>query len=314
MSEELIPSDEQKSYIEIISPKTKYEEITDALINTISERIESGERPAFLRPKDDGTLELIVFGIEVDQSQPQKTFVSSMDRIIKFKPVEKEKIFSSRGLSLSAITINLESVGYTSQSSDLLEKDVSDIDVEKLLGNIEAGSSSQLSAGTVKLTQEQMEEISTLAALKVQEVIDQMTVARLDGIQHRNSKSYSVFLSYSSTDKDEARKIATFLSKKNIKVFLSEKELKPSTKWEHDIKNALRTSILFCLLATPNSLKSEWVATEWGAAWAYEIPILPILLQCSVKDLPERLRDYQAINFHEMPKILDILNQLSIEQ
>ncbi|KAF0109186.1 MAG: cytoplasmic protein [Anaerolineaceae bacterium] len=123
------------------------------------------------------------------------------------------------------------------------------------------------------------------------------------------SVRYDVFLSYSTKDKVEAKKIETFLTKKNLRVFLSEKDIKPASNWKKDIQNALTNSKLLCVLATPNSLGSEWVITEWGAAWAMRIRILPILLRCSLKDLPERLKDYQSIDFHEMAKILDVLKE-----
>jgi len=133
------------------------------------------------------------------------------------------------------------------------------------------------------------------------------TILRLEEPMSTKTREYDIFLSYSSTDKDEARKLETFLSAKKISVFLSEKELTPSSKWETDIKEALVNSKMLCLLATPNSLKSEWVTTEWGAAWAQNIRILPVLFQCSAKDLPERLRAYQSIAFYEMDKIIDVL-------
>ena len=72
----------------------------------------------------------------------------------------------------------------------------------------------------------------------------------------------------------------------------------------------LGASRLLCVLVTPNSLKDEWVSAEWGAAWAQDIPILPVLLQSSPQDLPSLLRNYQAIDFHSMVKISDILNYI----
>jgi hypothetical protein len=122
-------------------------------------------------------------------------------------------------------------------------------------------------------------------------------------------KKYDVFLSYSTIDKDEARKLEAFLTKNKINVFLSEKEVKPSSKWEIEIKEALRNSSLLCVLATPNSLKSEWVITEWGVAWIQDIKLLPVLLHCSVGDLPERLKAYQAIDYHDMDKIVDVIRE-----
>ena len=102
-----------------------------------------------------------------------------------------------------------------------------------------------------------------------------------------------------------------FLSNEKISVFMSEKEIKPGSRWELDIKNALSNSKMMCILTTPSSIKSEWVTTEWAVAWAKNIRVVPILLHCSAEDLPERLRDYQAIDFHEMSKIVELLREQS---
>ncbi len=127
--------------------------------------------------------------------------------------------------------------------------------------------------------------------------------------QQKTSIPYDVFLSYSTKDKIEAKKVESFLTKKKLRVFLSEKDIKPASEWKKDIQNALGNSRMLCVLATPNSLGSEWVTTEWGAAWGRNIRILPVLLRCSTKDLPEILKDYQSIDFHEMDKILEVLKK-----
>jgi len=140
-------------------------------------------------------------------------------------------------------------------------------------------------------------------------LVDHNRLTTITQIQQPVFKHYDIFLSYATTDKDDARKINSFLSKKKLKVFMSEKEIEPGSKWEDDIKNALKNSDLLCILATPNSLKSQWVTTEWGVAWVNDVRILPVLLQCSASDLPERLKAYQSINFHEMARIVEFLKK-----
>ena len=133
----------------------------------------------------------------------------------------------------------------------------------------------------------------------------------VDNPQNSKSKKFDVFLSYSTIDKDEARKIESFLSRRKYKVFLSEKTINPSEEWKEEIREALENSKLLCILATPNSLKSEWVIREHGAAWGLRIRTLPVLFQCATKDLPDILRDHQAINFHEISKIVDVIKKIS---
>ncbi|MFC1608470.1 TIR domain-containing protein [Candidatus Latescibacterota bacterium] len=67
------------------------------------------------------------------------------------------------------------------------------------------------------------------------------------------------------------------------------------------------TSEEMVVLVTPRSISSEWVLTEWDAAWALGKIITPILLELSFDKLPDRLRNYQGLNFHDLGQFLDAL-------
>jgi hypothetical protein len=136
------------------------------------------------------------------------------------------------------------------------------------------------------------------------------TILKLEETQTVKAVKYDIFLSYSTSDKDEARKLEALFSNEKIKVFMSEKEVKPGSTWEVDIKDALSNSKMMYILATPNSIKSEWVTTEWAVAWAKKIRIVPVLLHCSISDLPDRLKAYQTIDFHETSKIIETYRAL----
>lgn len=110
---------------------------------------------------------------------------------------------------------------------------------------------------------------------------------------------YDVFLSYSSKNQDKADKIYKAIQKAGGFVFQSGKNLEAGTDFSDSIKKAIRASREFWLLASPESTKSEWVISEWAAAWALDKKIVPILFQCSPKDLPDRLEAKQAINIDE---------------
>jgi TIR domain len=58
------------------------------------------------------------------------------------------------------------------------------------------------------------------------------------------------------------------------------------------------------LLVSPTSLKSDWVLTEWGAAWALGKKIVPILHRCSPEQLPDRIRRLQCVDFYKYSELI----------
>lgn len=123
-------------------------------------------------------------------------------------------------------------------------------------------------------------------------------------------KAYDVFLSYSTLNSNQANKIYDFLISKGVKVFMSQKEIQPSANWEEVIKHALKNSRLFCILASKESLSSDWVKSEVSIAWYADKPTLPILYQCSVDDLPNTLQRYQSIDFYQHEKIVGVIEKI----
>jgi hypothetical protein len=115
---------------------------------------------------------------------------------------------------------------------------------------------------------------------------------------------YDVFLSYSSQDVQEANKIFNAIKKAGRTVFLANKSLKPGDEFDDKIRDELLASTELWLLVRPSSLKSDWVLTEWGAAWALKKKIVPILLRCDVRQLPGRIRRRQCIDFHDYLELI----------
>lgn len=136
------------------------------------------------------------------------------------------------------------------------------------------------------------------------------TILKVEGVQNHGKKLYDVFLSYSTANKDQVRVIYDFLTSKKLNVFMSEKKIQPSSNWEEVIKDALKSSKLLCVVISPESLSSEWVKTEADSAWILEVPTLPILYHRDTKDLPDKLRRIQSIDYHEYSKIIDVLENL----
>jgi hypothetical protein len=117
--------------------------------------------------------------------------------------------------------------------------------------------------------------------------------------------SRDVFLSYASVDKQEANMIYDSIKAAGGKVFLSEKSLMPGEDFAEIIRDALCAARELWLLVSPSSLRSEWVLTEWGAAWALNKRIIPILHRCSPENLPERLRKLQCVDFYKYLELVE---------
>lgn len=113
-----------------------------------------------------------------------------------------------------------------------------------------------------------------------------------------------VFISYSAMDSDKAVELQLKLEDRGLTCFLAPKGISPGEYFADRIRKALKSCRAVCLLATRNSLKSEWVSTEWGAAWALGIRVIPILHRCGIEDLPERLRCVQCVDLSDLDKIV----------
>jgi len=116
----------------------------------------------------------------------------------------------------------------------------------------------------------------------------------------RHPSQYDVFLSYATSDASIATDIRDALNEKGLLCFMSAKELKGGDNFGDVICNALRNSREVCVLFTPHSAKSEWVLTEWGAAWALKKRIVPIIHRTDIDSLPDRLKSKHVIDFSNL--------------
>ena len=113
------------------------------------------------------------------------------------------------------------------------------------------------------------------------------------------SGNFDIFLSYASADQQEAILIYESVEKAGGKVFLAAKSLSPGDDFAERIREALWASHELWLLVSPNSLKSDWVVSEWGAAWVLQKRIVPILHRCNPENLPDRIRKLHCVDFYQ---------------
>ena len=115
---------------------------------------------------------------------------------------------------------------------------------------------------------------------------------------------FDLFLSFSSRNRDQGRLIVAAAERLGLTIYQDEKNIQSGAIWAEEIRAALVESREMALLASPDAMRSEWVQTEWGAAWVLRRTITPILHQMPAEDLPERLRQRQVIDFYRYEEYL----------
>ena len=125
-----------------------------------------------------------------------------------------------------------------------------------------------------------------------------------------------VFVSHSSRDQQIVRGVVDFLTSS---MAIADREIRcttlpdtalpvgahSSTRLRQDLNTA---EIVICLL-TRDSVASDWVLLELGAAWGMGKTIVPLVFNMSFSDLPGLLREYHAFQIDGVEQM-----HLAIEQ
>lgn len=112
-----------------------------------------------------------------------------------------------------------------------------------------------------------------------------------------------VFLSYSQEDQETAEKVCKALTDVGLDVYMADREQEGGDEFSTTIRNKLLGCRELWVLCTPGSMRSEWVQTEWGAAWALEKRIVPVVLHKKDKErLPLRLQNRHTVLFADIEK------------
>jgi TIR domain len=149
---------------------------------------------------------------------------------------------------------------------------------------------------TLELSARKRAELDTINKVRLEDQIRE---------QLKEQKwTYDVFLSYSNRDKEPAARIYNKVLAAAGRIFMAPKEISPGEDFGEMIRNALVHSREVWLLLSPDSIKSEWVISEWGAAWALEKKIVPILYRCDHGAMPDRLRVIQSVDLHLIDELI----------
>jgi hypothetical protein len=118
-----------------------------------------------------------------------------------------------------------------------------------------------------------------------------------------------VFISHASADSEEATALDRRI-RKRFKTFLAQRDLTAGEEFERTVRRKLLASDAVLVLLTPRSIRSEWVLTEWGTAWAIGTTVIPVILRCDLTDLPFRLRELQCVDYHDTKRIVDAIQKV----
>ncbi|MFH1293962.1 MAG: TIR domain-containing protein [Pseudomonadota bacterium] len=122
---------------------------------------------------------------------------------------------------------------------------------------------------------------------------------------HEKKTRFDVFLSHSDRNTEEAEHIADKARERGISLYSSARDLSSGDTWAEEVRQALLDSREMAVIVSKDSLKSEWVITEWGIAWALQRRITPILHRCDIDQLPDRLKNYEARDLYKIDDYLD---------
>ncbi|MFA6972294.1 MAG: toll/interleukin-1 receptor domain-containing protein [Gallionella sp.] len=101
-----------------------------------------------------------------------------------------------------------------------------------------------------------------------------------------------VFVSYSSVDEAYAKSLVKYLESIDVNAFLDRKDISLGDIFKAKISEGLERCTDLILIASPSSLKSQWVFFELGQAVAFRKRILTFLTHPGL-ELPSFLADFQ---------------------
>jgi hypothetical protein len=138
-----------------------------------------------------------------------------------------------------------------------------------------------------------------LANQEKNETVDISNIDELKKTQKEYQKDgKQVFVSYCRNDGDFAELLKLKLEKEGIQTWVDNDGIEPGADWKQDIDDAIRKSIIFIAIMSPEARESEYVTYEWAFAWGVNIHIIPIMLKQT--PLHPRLATLQYLDFTNM--------------
>jgi hypothetical protein len=126
--------------------------------------------------------------------------------------------------------------------------------------------------------------------------VPEFFIENMAGLVGTGIEFYSLFISYSSKDKEFAERLHADLQDKGVRCWKDDHDMRGGRKLQEQIDEAIRLHDKLLLILSTNSMESEWVKTEISKAHKREIKegkriLFPIRL-CSF----EAMRDWECFD------------------
>lgn len=121
-------------------------------------------------------------------------------------------------------------------------------------------------------------------------------------VKEKSKKPLQVFISSAQEDKASVDEFLKRLSTQhpNLRIFSSD-QLSAGENWLPRLKRELSKSDIFIVFLSPTSITSELVLSLSGAAWALNVPIVPIVTQQEITSrLPVTLANVPVIDIKKL--------------
>lgn len=123
--------------------------------------------------------------------------------------------------------------------------------------------------------------------------------------------AYKVFISSTQRDIDVARDLARRLEDAGIKVFPVEETSVPEESATASITRSLRDADEVIAILTDNSVNSQKVIYEMGAASGLHKRVTPLVVNVEESEIPPFVKDY--VRFAELPAYISELSKRATE-
>ncbi len=135
----------------------------------------------------------------------------------------------------------------------------------------------------------------------------------------KRKKNYDIFLSYTHTNRDNAKKLASYLSDNGFDVWFDSWNLIAGDNLQSSISNAIEESKTILVLIDSNSLNNSWLKNDIETAISFNKKIVPIIEKdMETFNLPHALELYPIlfIDYNNlkllMSKLIDIDENVNI--